>query len=265
MDPLTALALGVLQGVAEWLPVSSEAVTTLFMTRVLGTAPATAVSTAIWLHTGTMLAATVYFRDEIRAVLTTPLPTEVSDPDTFSRDQRVLAFLIVATIVTAIVGGVLYIVGVQAAASRPDLFAGLMAGALFLTGLLQLRGTGAGRSLDVADRADAFLTGALQGLAVVPGISRSGVTVFGLLARDMDAEDAFTLSFLMSIPAVLVANVGLELLGGVALSPAHFLAAGTAFVVSLATIDAVLRIARHTAVAWICFALALISALPLVL
>ncbi|MDY6762039.1 MAG: undecaprenyl-diphosphate phosphatase, partial [Candidatus Nanohaloarchaea archaeon] len=61
MTPLEAIVLGVLQGVFEWLPVSSEAVLTVAMTS-LGTAPSTAVTSAIWLHTGTMLAALLYFR-----------------------------------------------------------------------------------------------------------------------------------------------------------------------------------------------------------
>ncbi|MFB6294915.1 MAG: undecaprenyl-diphosphate phosphatase, partial [Candidatus Nanohaloarchaea archaeon] len=84
--------------------------------------------------------------------------------------------------------------------------------------------------------------------------------------RDFAAEDAFRLSFLLSVPAVLAANVGLELLGrGVSLSPELVLAAATAFVAGYASIDLVLKFARRTGIAYLCLVLAAFSFLSVAL
>lgn len=107
------------------------------------------------------------------------------------------------------------------------------------------------------------IAGALQGLAIIPGVSRLGSTVFALLFRDFDSEDAFELSFLTSVPAVLVANVGLELTGEVPIGPELLVAGLTAFVVGFYAIRYVLELAARIEVAYLCFVLAGLSFLPL--
>ncbi|MDY6769337.1 MAG: undecaprenyl-diphosphate phosphatase [Candidatus Nanohaloarchaea archaeon] len=256
MTPLAAVVLGILQGVAEWIPVSSEAVLVLAMTW-LGHDPGTAVAAAVWLHTGTMLAALLYFRDEFMA-LAAEVPRRKASP--------LLAFLVLATLVTGGIGGAVYVLGVERLVQHPDLFAGATGALLLVTGLLHLRGRGADRGAADADLGDAAVAGGLQGLAILPGVSRSGVTVFGLLHRDFDGEAAFRLSFLMSVPAIFAANVGLEVLGrGVALSPEMLLAGGVAFITGYAAIDVVLRVARRTGVAYLCFGLAVLALAPVLL
>lgn len=265
MDLVQAIVLGLVQGVVEWLPVSSEAVLTITMTRLLGTDPISAVNAAVWMHTGTMLAALLYFRDRFRGILSIDLPEETMDIDAFTTDQRLFAFLLFATIATGIVGGTVYLFGLHAAASNPDIFAALTALALLATGILHYLGDPGTRTLDTVDRSDTLLSGALQGLAIVPGVSRSGITSFAFLHRDFEPRDAFELSFLMSVPAVLAANVGLELLGGVTVSVPLVAAALTAFVVGYASIGAVLKLADHASVPLVCLVLALLSVLPILL
>ncbi len=264
MDILTGILLGAVQGVVEWLPVSSEAVLTIVLTR-LGADPVAAVNAAVWMHTGTMLAALLYFRGRYRDILAVDLPDEPTDIAAFSTDQRLFAFLLLATVLTGIVGGTIYLLGIAAAASSPDLFAGLTAAALLLTGLLHHLGDGGERTLDTVDRTDTALSGVLQGLAILPGASRSGLTSFAFLHRDFSPRDAFELSFLMSVPAILAANIGLELLGGVTVSVPLVAATLTAFVVGYATIGTVLDLADHASIPAICVVLAILSVLPVVI
>lgn len=263
MDPTTAVILGVLQGLFEWLPVSSEAVLTIVMTQFFDRPGFAAVNAAVWMHTGTMLAALLYFRAEFHSLLQDAYRA-VTDRPAVER-VRLLWFVVAATAVTGAVGGAIYLAGLEAVASFPNLFMALTGVALVVTGLLRLYGGDAGRSMESVGTGDAVLTGGLQGMAILPGVSRSGSTTFALLYRGIPGEDAFRLSFILSVPAVLAANIGINLFSGFAVTPPLLLAAGTAFAVSYAVIDVVLAVARRTAVAYLCFGLAAISFLPLLL
>jgi undecaprenyl-diphosphatase len=104
-----------------------------------------------------------------------------------------------------------------------------------------------------------MLVGVLQGISVIPGISRSGSTVFGLLYRRFDAREAFRMSFILSIPAVLAANIGIELTSGIEVSGGMLVAMCVSFLVGYATIDLVLRIAANVKVSLVCFILAALT------
>lgn len=267
MTPLQAIILGVIQGVFEWLPVSSEAIVTLVMTNIYGSGVINSVNTAVWLHTGTMLAATVYFRDEILGLIDISWknkhhPVKVLQ----NRDETaVIRFLFFSTLITGIIGGSLYIYGLDEMVGNPDMFSALTALALFITGGLRFYKTEDTRMfMDVGDK-DSLLVGILQGLSVLPGVSRSGSTVFGFFLREYNAEDAFRLSFLMSIPAIIVANIGINLFSGFTVSPALILSAAVAFFVGYATIEFVLKFAERSEIGIICFILGFISLIPIIL
>ncbi len=261
MEPATAVLLGALQGISEWLPVSSEAVIALFMTQLMGSAPAESVNAAIFLHTGTMLAALAYFRRDFLGVLEdVPRCTEeFFDKKKIPSEYALLNFLFFSTLASGLVGGAIYLLGMDALPSNPAVFTGFIGFALVLTGIIKLIGKPATRGYADINLLDSFEVGFLQGLAVIPGISRSGATVFGLFALDFDSDDAFRLSFLMSVPAVLVAQIGLNLFSGFEFSPMLLLAAATSFVVGYLSIDIVLKIAERIEVAYLCFLLALLS------
>ncbi len=267
MEPLEILVLGAIQGIFEWLPVSSEAAVTLFMTQLLGKTPAASVNTAIYLHAGTMLAAALYFREDfIRILEQLPdyLTEAAKDPESLN-SGGLLNFLVIATFFTAALGGVIYTLGLEHIPSSPDVFSGLVGVALLVTGVLRLTGEGTGRDYRATGTWDSVFTGIIQSFSVVPGISRSGSTVFALLYRDFSSKDAFRLSFLMSVPAVLVAQVGLQVFSGFTVSRELLLATAVSFLVGYASIDAVLRIAERVEVAYIAFGLAVLSFLPLLI
>jgi len=97
---------------------------------------------------------------------------------------------------------------------------------------------------------DGVILGISQGLTALPGLSRSGTTVAFLLMRGFKDEEALRLSFLMSIPIVLVANIGLNLIGGFSPTLNSLVGVLFAFIFGLLTIDWLMQIARKIKFAW---------------
>ncbi|EJN58135.1 undecaprenyl-diphosphate phosphatase [Halogranum rubrum] len=203
---LIALVAGVLQGVFEWLPISSEGNIAIVLT-ALGSSPSAAVSFALFLHAGTALSATVYYRDELRDVL--GLLPAWRPGSAFDAETATLSFLAVATTVSIVVALTAYsLLDDLVSALTGGAFVALVGGLLVLTGLLQrFAGTLTLGDRSEPDVVDAVLVGALQGMAVLPGVSRSGTTASALLLRGHDGPASFRLSFLLSIPAALGGGV----------------------------------------------------------
>lgn len=246
-DIVVGLLVGLLQGLFEWLPISSEGNVTVVLT-ALDYDPGVAVDLSLFVHVGTALAATVYYRRDLRSVVRA-LP-EVRPRRPFDGDGATLSFLVVGTLVSGVVGAGVYatLSAVVSSLTGGAVIAAI--GALLVaTGLVErVAGTLSSGTRSEPTATDAVLVGALQGLALLPGVSRSGTTVSGLLLRGYDSETAFDLSFLLSIPAAFGAG-GLALLdtGGLpGVSPEAALAAlAVAAVVGYATIGALLRVVRR--------------------
>jgi len=243
---LQMLILGAIQGIAEWLPVSSEGLLTLVQLHVFGKTFATSLGTALWLHLGTVIAAVVYFRSDVVRIVRR-LPSWIARrPQMTDDDRRLMDFLAIATAATGVLGLPLLAVSFQADLVMRAATA-LIGGLLILTGILQrvARSFGTRASSD-AGTGDAILTGLMQGLAVLPGVSRSGFTVAALLFRQFEETEALRLSFLMSIPAILGAQVLVELSGFVELDwSAAVAGTGAAALVGWATIAGLIRVARR--------------------
>ncbi|WP_458189887.1 undecaprenyl-diphosphate phosphatase [Haladaptatus sp. NG-WS-4] len=276
---LIALLAGILQGVFEWLPISSEGNITLFLTAA-GTAPEAALRFSLFLHAGTAIAAAGYYRGELGALLR-ELPNwrpfihgirergvvgilrelpHWRPASAFEGDRADLTFLAVATVASSVVGLLAYF---TLDAVVTELAGG---GFVALIGVL-LIGTGVllrtVDSLDMGGRdspdlVDAVLVGAMQGLAILPGVSRSGTTASALLFRGHDGPNAFRLSFLLSIPAAAGAGVlvVLETGGLPAVEPDSALVAlaASAFVGYL-TIDALMRVVERVSFWAVCVGL----------
>lgn len=235
---------GLLQGVTEWLPVSSEGVVTAASAFLFDYDASDAVAVALWLHAGTSLAAAVAFRREVvgiaREVLRDPM-----------HPSPLLAFLAVGTVASAVVGLPLLLL-------LDDLSGAFGAGAMALvgalmvvTGAVQARrpvsgdpGSGTRDRTGLSIR-DAVLTGLAQGLAALPGLSRSGLTVAVLLGRRVDRSEALILSFLLGIPAGIAAALLAGLDSGVLRTVEGLVGAAVAFVVGLASIKVLLAVARR--------------------
>ena len=204
-DLIVAVLAGIVQGIVEWLPVSSQGNLSLFFA-LIGTAPDRALQLALFLQVGTTLSSALYYRDDVRACL-----AAVPDwrPRTaFDGANGVTTFVAVATVATGLVGVPLYALVVDVASELSGgLFVAAIGVLLVATGAVQL----VSESVTMAGREeptfrDAVVVGTLQGLSVLPGVSRSGITSSVLLFRSYEPPAAFRLSFLLSIPAGLAAG-----------------------------------------------------------
>jgi undecaprenyl-diphosphatase len=264
---LVAVVAGALQGVFEWLPISSEGNITVFLT-ALGSSPEAAVQFSLFLHVGTALSATAYYREELTEVL-----------GALPRWRPGNAFLAVATLASGVVGIAAYAtLETVVSALTGGAFVALVGVLLVATGALQRVADGVesgGREAaglsnalqfggrESPDLTDAVLVGALQGLAILPGVSRSGTTASALLFRGHDGPSSFRLSFLLSIPAALGAGVLVLLDTGIpSVAPVEaVLALATAAIVGYLTIDALMRVVERVPFWGVCVGLGALAML----
>ena len=231
--------LGLLQGLTEWLPVSSQGVVTAASSFLFDYAASDAIAVALWLHVGTSLAAVVAFRREVGGIAR----EVVRDP---MHPSPLLAFLAVGTVVSAVVGLPLLLLLDEISGAFGAGAMALVGALMVVTGFVQMRRPVPG----TRDRAglsllDAVLTGLAQGLAALPGLSRSGLTVAVLIGRRVDRSEALVLSFLLGIPAGLAAALFAGLDSGVLRTAEGLVGAAVAFVVGLASIKVLLALARR--------------------
>ncbi len=231
---LEQVVLGIIQGVAEWLPVSSEGVLILAQTHLFKEQGLEQlIKQALFLHLGTFLAALVYFRKDVFKIW---------------ENKKLLNFLLITTIITGVLGyfllGLLINLEGQVASSGKiiTLAIGLL---LLITAYLQIRAKKQGnREIRDLSNKDSVLLGLIQGLTVLPGLSRSGLTVSSLLLKKFNSRDALRLSFLMSLPVVLGGNIILNF-SHFSFSIEMFLGLIFSFIFGLLTIDLLLKIAKR--------------------
>ncbi len=245
MDLTQALLLGAVQGITEWLPISSEGANSLILTQIYHVPFKDAIVLSLWLHLGTLLAALIYFRKEIVTLIK-------------KRDET-WTFLLVSTIVSLIVSAPFVFFGIERVSFNGKSAMIVIGFLLLITGLLQLLM----RKRSITEKQptvrDAIVLGIGQGLAILPGISRSGTTIALLLWRNHSPQNAIRLSFLMSIPAVVIASGWAFLKGGTIVTTTSLLGVATAFVVGLLTIAGLLKVAEKINFGWFCILMGLLS------
>ncbi|SDZ98801.1 undecaprenyl-diphosphatase [Haloplanus vescus] len=253
---LIAIIVGALQGVFEWLPISSEGNLTLILAW-LGESPQQAVAFALFLHLGTAFSATAYYRHEIATELGT---LRTWRPGVALQDEYMqTTFLGIATLVSGGVGVSAYLLlaEIVSALTGGTIVIGI-GGLLILTGIFQRLSTSVERASPATPTLwEAVLVGIAQGLAILPGISRSGSTTGVLLLRGYAAPTSFRLSFLLSIPAAIGGGLLAFLdtgLPGLSLS-SGLIALLTAAIVGYLTIDALMRIVNRVAFWVVCLGL----------
>jgi len=198
MGVVESVLLGVLQGLTEFLPVSSSGHLVLAQSLIPEfRQPGVLFDTL--LHAGTLLAVLVYFRRDVLALLASLAPGG-------ERGYRRLVYLIVAATVPTGLIGVLFKHPLEALFHAPRAAAGM----LLVTGVLLWVSEALGRPRDGLDRLGyprALAVGTMQGMAIVPGISRSGSTIAVGTLLGVRGEEAARFSFLLSVPAILGAVV----------------------------------------------------------
>lgn len=181
------ILLGITQGLTEFLPISSSG--HLYILKRALTIDADLLPFFTLLHIATLSAILAYLGKKIWPLF---------------RDLKILGHIMIITIITASFGLVIDLF-------LKDLFENIFFIPLCLLingGILLTIGKKYGqRSLKEIRLQDSLLLGVLQGLAVFPGISRSGITITGFIKRGFKAEDAFILSFSIAIPAIIGAFI----------------------------------------------------------
>lgn len=202
MTVFQALVLGVLQGLAEFLPISSSAHLALAPWAFGWPEPGLAVDVA--LHVGTLVAVLVYFRDEwIRLIVAAG--EIVRSQRIQTPEQRRVIYLIVATIPGGLAGVALN--DYAESTFRSPLLIGSALAAMGVLLWLVDKVRPANRPLEAIRWSDAILVGIAQAFAILPGVSRSGATITAGRALQLDRESAATFSFLMSMPIIAAAAI----------------------------------------------------------
>jgi undecaprenyl-diphosphatase len=213
MTTLEAIVLGIIQGLTEFLPVSSSGHLVLFQ-QLFGLKEAE-LFFDVCVHLGTLLAVMVVFRQEIKNIILalmrlisstgskkTILQKIESDPD-----LKMALLIVIGSIPTAVLGFLFR--GIADRLFASVFIVGLM---LMVTGLLLWLTRWAATRVEQpgADRLtpkNALIIGVVQGLAIIPGISRSGSTISIALLLGIRREMAARYSFLLSIPAIIGAGL----------------------------------------------------------
>jgi len=197
MDLTQATILGLIQGVTEWLPISSTGHLRIAEHFFGLTVP---LLFDVVLHFGTLLVVLLFFRGDIRQIL-----GAIYQRDFKSETGKLIPLIIIGTIPTVLIG---FFIG--------DLldtyFSSLLAlGGGFIFSAIVLYASKSGKDTEEGiSYIQALLIGIAQGLAIIPSISRSGLTIAAALLLGIKREKAFKFSFLLSVPST-VGALGLTL------------------------------------------------------
>jgi undecaprenyl-diphosphatase len=257
LEPVQAIALGLIQGLTEFLPVSSSGHLVLLQNLFGMNEPELLFD--ICLHVGTLVAVLLVFYREILHILATLVQIPALSREAgglkklyrINADVRLCALIILGSVPTALLG-LLFKAGAE------HLF-----GSVWVVGLMLLvTGTVVwctrymapqGRGLLKTRPTDALTIGLVQGLAIIPGISRSGSTIATALFLGIDRELAGRFSFLLSIPAILGALVlGLDAEEMQTAIPVEMILLGTLIsaIVGYAALKVLLGLVRRGQLSW---------------
>lgn len=207
VSPLQAVVLGIVQGLTEFAPVSSSGhlilIPWMFGWHILDD-PELNKSFDVALHSGTLLGALAYFREDVRRYARALLLSARRRP-VEEADARIAWALVIGTVPSALVGALGEGV-IQNRLGAPLLIAVMLAVFGVLLYVVDRRAP-ASRGIDDVGIGDGLKLGIAQAIALQPGVSRSGVTIMAARAFRFDREAAARFSFLLSMPVIFGAAV----------------------------------------------------------
>ncbi len=263
---LIGAIIGIVQGISEWLPISSKTQVLVASNYLLGLSFQQAYTFGLFMEIGTVIAAVIYFRRELAALVNVLLGSR----DAHAR--RLLAFVVVTIVMTGIIGAPLYLF----ADSITGFSIGipmLVIGVILIGDALLIRYSR--RQAKMANTKklanlgiwDYVLIGIAQGIAALPGVSRSGITTSTMLIMNVEADEAFRLSFITGIFAS-VAAFGLTLVAtnvnvSTAIASIGIAGLGVAIIVSIVVslflIDFLIKVAGRSKIVYLTAALGVIA------
>ena len=198
MDVLQALILGVIQGLTEWLPVSSSGHLVIAQD-LLGLNSSQNLVFDLVVHMGTLLAVVAFFRIEIWRIIAAVLRWRTAKDPEHVRLRKLGLLLIIGTIPAA-AAGALFKNQIEEAFTVQLVGVALIVNAFILFVAWWLGSNGNKKQ---AGTADAVIIGLFQMVSIIPGISRSGSTIGGGMLRGLEKETAAVFAFLLSVPVLL--------------------------------------------------------------
>jgi len=246
LDWLTALLIGFIQGVLEWLPVSSSGQTTLIMVDILSIHPEYAITFGLAVHIGTAAAVMARYPKQL---------VQVADPRSFTGQKKFYWLTTLISLACALPILVLLEATFDSqvwTGVTITLFIGL---ALIATGIfLGRQPKSTFRQVSEGSIIDYLLVGLAQAFAVLPGVSRSGMTVTALLTRKFRESEALVFSFLLSVPVSIASFLYFTLFGEFTMVDIQLLAVAalSAFVFGFISMSVLVKIAQNARFSGFC-------------
>jgi undecaprenyl-diphosphatase len=263
--------MGIIQGISEWLPISSKTQIIVSSTYLLNLTFQQAYTFGLFMEIGTLTAAIIYFRRELAQLIQVLLGSKDK------RQRKLFAYVVVVTVITGVIGAPLYIItesikGIESARAIgiPMIILGfiLFADAVLITYSRKRRERGiVPRKLENLTIKDYILVGITQGVSALPGVSRSGITTSAMLLLNVEPDEAFRLSFVAGIFAAIAA-FGLTLVAtesNVATSVAGIgltglvIAIVVSTIISLLLIDFLIKVAGKQKITYLTAGLGIIA------
>jgi len=258
LNILYSIVVGIVQGVAEWLPISSKTQVLFASTVLFGLSLVVAYAFGLFMEIGSVLSALIYFRKDVVSVL-------------ILKDRRLLTYLVVVSGVTGVVAVPIYLAVERLLENSYNVGIPMtLLGAVLIADGLYIRRSRINPKIGGLKQMKMkhyVAIGIAQGIAAFPGVSRSGMTTSTMLLMGVKPEVAFRLSFLAYIPAAVGAFMVTVLLSRTEVNSAIasinvsgvLVAIATAAVTGLLVISYLLRVAKHNKVYLINFAMGLIA------
>jgi undecaprenyl-diphosphatase len=247
MTVLEAIILGIVQGLTEFLPISSSG--HLVLVPDLFGIPAPPLAFDVLLHLATVVAIIGYFYREVRAMVLSFVAPSRLPADDVKVFRRLALWLIVGSVPAGIVGLAFgdFVEGLFESTLVVGVFL-LVTSAIMVSAEMVAKRTAHKRKMGEMSLFDALVVGSFQALAVVPGLSRSGATISGGLYLGFHRTAAARFSFLLGIPAI--AGAGLLQAGGMAegfseAGAAYLAGAAAALVSGMLAVHFLLRFLRN--------------------
>ncbi|MBI9098873.1 MAG: undecaprenyl-diphosphate phosphatase [Spirochaetaceae bacterium] len=197
MSILKAVILGIIQGIAEFLPVSSSG--HLLVTRNLMDLGDIPVLFDILLHVATLIVVIFVFRERVIALLHSLFRWMIRKSDESDKSNlKMIILILVATFFTGVIGIVINDLEFFQNPKVVSIFFIVTAVILWLTRYVKPR-----NEYSIPGPKEGILLGIAQGFGVIPGISRSGITISAALLGGIDRKKAGEISFIISIPAII--------------------------------------------------------------
>ena len=268
---ITSVVIGIVQGISEWLPISSKTQILIVSQYMLHISTADAYSFGLFMEIGTVIAAIIYFRKELYKLLKVLFLVSKEH-----EDRMMFTYVVIATFMTGLIGVPIYFVSDKLANLGGSLGIIMILLGLVLIGdgvlikharSKQSKFGGNTRRFKDMSIKDYIIIGITQGLAALPGVSRSGITTSTMILMKIEPDEAFRLSFIVGIFAsaaaflltLIVSKVNIAAaVAGIGIT-GILIAIVVAAIISMFLIDFLIKVAGKSKIVYLVVALGLIA------